>query len=57
MIAFLMEHRASDRALTSFVTSVNHIEELTGIDFFPQLEDTLEEKLEASANYKAWSFR
>jgi endonuclease G len=35
---------------------VDSIEVLTGIDFFPELEDTLEDKLEASANYKEWSF-
>jgi len=57
MIAFLMPHQASTEPLYSFVTSVDTIEKLTGIDFFPSLEDTLENTLEASKSYKAWSFR
>jgi endonuclease G len=36
--------------------SVDTIEALTGIDFFPELEVELENKLEASNSYKLWSF-
>ncbi|RMB56762.1 DNA/RNA non-specific endonuclease [Dokdonia sinensis] len=57
MLAFLMNHVESKKPLYSFVTSVDQIEKLTGIDFFPQLEDGLEDKLEASMDYKEWSFR
>ena len=56
MIAFLMPHKKSDEPLYKFVVSVDSIEKLTGIDFFPQLEDALEDKLEASSSYKDWSF-
>lgn len=57
MIAFLMPHQDSKKPLYDFVTSVDHIEQLTGIDFFPKLEDAQENKLEASSDYKGWSFR
>ena len=56
-IAFLMPHEDSEKALYTFVTSIDKIEQLTGIDFFPELEDALENKLEASTNYSNWSFR
>lgn len=56
MIAFLMPHENSKVPLYKFVVSVDAIEKLTGIDFFPQLEDVLENKLEASSDYKDWSF-
>ena len=56
MIAFLLEHENSTKPLYHFVVSVDTIERLTGIDFFPQLKDEVEEKLEASSNYKNWSF-
>ena len=36
---------------------VDEIEKLTGIDFFPKLDDAIEQKLEASSDYKQWSFR
>lgn len=56
MIAFLIPHKDSNRPLYEFVVSVDSIEKLTGIDFFPELEDNLEGVLEASSNYKDWSF-
>jgi endonuclease G len=57
MIAFLMPHENSKKPLYEFVVSVDSIEKLTGIDFFPELEDTIENKLEASSSYKDWSFK
>lgn len=56
MIAFLMPHKDSNKPLYKFVVSVDSIEKLTGIDFFPELDDAIENKLEASSNYKDWSF-
>lgn len=56
MIGFLVPHVASNRPLYDFVVPVDTIEALTGIDFFPQLEDALEQRLEAATNYKAWRF-
>lgn len=56
-IAFLVPHKDSNSALYSFVTSVDNIEALTRIDFFPELPDEIEDKLEASSSYKQWSFR
>ena len=56
MIAFLMPNKDSNRPLYEFVVSVDSIESLTGIDFFPELEDDLENVLEARSDYKDWSF-
>ena len=56
MIAFLMPHKDSNKPLYEFVVSVDEVEALTGIDFFPELEDAIEDKLEASSSYKGWSF-
>ena len=56
VLAFLMKHEDSDLPLYKFVVSVDEVETLTGIDFFPQLEDSFEDKLEASNSYKSWSF-
>ena len=56
VIAFLMPHKDSNKPLYEFVVSVDEIEALTGIDFFPELDDAIETKLEASTSYKDWSF-
>lgn len=55
-IAFLVPHQESKRPLYEFVVSIDSIEQLTSLDFFPALPDALENKLEASSNYKNWSF-
>lgn len=56
VIAFLVPHEDSKKPLYSFVTSVDEIEKLTNIDFFSKLEDSLENKIERSKDYKDWSF-
>jgi len=56
MIAFLVPNEASDKPLYDFVVSVDSVEKLTGIDFFPKLDDATEMRLEKSSDYKDWSF-
>lgn len=56
MIAFLLPHENSNKPLYDFVVSVDELEQLTGIDFFPELEDDVENRLEAKSDYKDWSF-
>lgn len=56
MIGFLVPHEKSEKPLYSFITSVDKIEEMTGIDFFPSLNDTIENRLESKMDYKNWDF-
>jgi len=56
MIAFLLANMKSEQPLSSFVVSVDEIEKLTGVDFFPQLPDGLENKLEAQRSAQNWDF-
>ena len=56
MIAFMIPNEKSDKPLYSFVVSVDSLEKITGIDFFPKLEDKTENSLEKNSNYKSWSF-
>jgi len=56
VIAFLTPHQDSKQPLYNFVVSVDSIERLTGIDFFPELDDEIETKIEASNDYKNWRF-
>ena len=56
-IAFLMPNKDSKKALYKFTTTIDNIEKITGIDFFPALPDAIENKIEAENNYKQWSFR
>ena len=56
MIGFLVPHKASNKPLYEFVTSVDAIEKITGIDFFPKLDDAVEMELEKNTDYKKWGF-
>lgn len=56
-IAFLIPHKKSKKPLYDFVISIDALEAKTGIDFFPELPNEIEDKLESSSNYKAWNFR
>lgn len=56
MIAFLVPGKKSDKPLHNFVVSVDSLEKMTGINFFPKLDDKIENRLEKTCDYKAWSF-
>lgn len=53
-IGFLLRNEASAAPLKSFAVSVDEVEKLTGLDFFPQLPDDVEQKIESSANTAGW---
>ena len=55
MIAFIIPNAGSRRRLTSFVTTVDTVEELTGCDFFGNLDDAEEEALESVSEFSAWN--
>ena len=54
IIAFLIPNKPSDKPIFNFVVPVDTIEKLTGIDFFPALEDNIENKLEKVADAQPW---
>jgi endonuclease G len=51
-----MPHQNKNEPLYQYVVSVDTIEKITGINFFPQLEDAVEDKLEQESDYKKWAF-
>ena len=54
MLAFLIPHQPSDNPLFDYTVSVDEIERLTGIDFFNNLPDELEDRLEADLDRRGW---
>jgi endonuclease G len=50
MTAYLMPNRKLHSSFENHIVTVDLIETLTGIDFYHQLEDELEAKLESSNN-------
>lgn len=56
-IGFVLPNEGSDKPLQSFATTIDEVEEITGIDFFPALPDDIEERLESAYDASKWSFR
>ena len=54
MIGFLLSNKGSSSELKSFVVSVDSIESITGIDFFHELPDEIENSLESKVNLEDW---
>ena len=53
-IGFIYKNTSGNRPLDSYVNSVDQVERITGIDFFPALPDDVEKKVEAEYNLKQW---
>lgn len=53
-IGFVYRNEGVKQLKAEAVRSVDEIEALTGIDFFPALDDDMENRIEASANLSDW---
>lgn len=56
-IAFLIPNEASDLPIEYFSISVNDLEKKLGFDFFPLLNDELENKIESIKCYECWEHK
>lgn len=56
MIGFLMPNKKISNNLKSYVVTIDKIESITGIDFFSQLQDNIENKLESNLSVSDWNF-
>jgi endonuclease G, mitochondrial len=54
MIAFLLSNENSTKPLQQFVISADSLENLTGIDFFPGLPDSIENPMERNIDSSVW---
>ncbi len=53
-IGFVMEQKKGNRPLAAYAVSVDRVEAMTGIDFFPSLPDEVEAKIETECSPEAW---
>jgi endonuclease G len=54
-MAFLMPNRKCEFRPSHYVVSIDSIEKLTGLDFFPNLHDSIARKIEGRADFNAWN--
>lgn len=53
-IGFIMMNTPDPRRLKDCATTVNDVEKLTGLDFFDFLDNSIEEEVESTLDYKTW---
>lgn len=53
-IGFIFSNKSSDFPLSDYAVSIDSVEKLTHIDFFPQLQNKLEKRIESSCNIAKW---
>ena len=53
-IGFILPNEKSDGPLSDFAVTVDRVETVTGIDFFPLLDDGVEKALESNADFNIW---
>ena len=56
-IGFILSNQPSAATLQSFAVSIDSVEHLTGINFFPRLDDTVEEKIESNPRADEWLWK
>lgn len=56
-IAFVMFNNSSPQRIQESYLSINELEDLTDIDFFHELEDTTEERVEGTVNLDFWKLK
>ncbi|BDD07665.1 hypothetical protein FUAX_00970 [Fulvitalea axinellae] len=54
-VAFLMPNGKCAKPRSSYVVSIDKLEALTGIDFFPALPDAVENRMEAQSTMSGWT--
>jgi len=56
MLGFLLSNAGASGSVQQFVVTIDALEQQTGIDFFPQLDDALEQSLESKVSLSGWRF-
>jgi endonuclease G len=54
-MAFLMPNKKCELPPFEYVVTIDSIEQLTGLNFFPNLSDALEKAVERSVDFKLWN--
>lgn len=56
-IAFVLPNQRGEQQLSTYNVTIDYLERITGIDFFPELPDDLEELIESRKDLRRWQFK
>jgi len=51
-ITFLLPNESSKKSIFNYLTSIDSVESISGIDFYPNLNNSIENKIEANKDLK-----
>ncbi|RKX90445.1 MAG: DNA/RNA non-specific endonuclease [Spirochaetes bacterium] len=54
-IGFILPNKKCDDGVENYAVTIDKVEEVTGIDFFPKLPDAEEEKIESESELSLWN--
>ena len=53
-IAFLIPQQYTSSNIKDYVVTINYVETITGLDFFPEIDNSIENKIESQSQPKKW---
>lgn len=53
-LGFIYPNEGEHHNMQAYVTTVDRVEEITGIDFFFNLPDEIENQVESTTNFNRW---
>ena len=53
-IGFVYRNESGNRPKSYYVNTIDDVERITGIDFFPALPDNVENEVEATSSLETW---
>jgi len=56
-IAFMFANESGRKPLSTYAMSVEDMQIITGIDFFPALPDSIEERIESQVDFTKWNIK
>ena len=56
-IAFMYSNQSGRKPLSTYAMSVEEIQKITDIDFFPALPDSIEQKAESDVDFSKWNIK
>lgn len=54
-IAFVMQNESTHHRIQEYAMTINDLEEMIGIDLFPNIDDSIEEMIESDLYFKFWN--
>ena len=56
-IGFIYENKSGRKPMSTYAMTVNEVEEITGIDFFPSLPNKIENAVEDTVDFSKWTVK